>query len=75
MSQYLALRVSKTTVKARVKSFGLKRQGEGRKQRGQVPYGWWLFKGKLVGHYGEQKSITKMAARRAEGASFGDLVD
>jgi hypothetical protein len=29
----------------------------------------------LVEHLGEQKTIVKMAARRAEGASFGDLVD
>ena len=67
--------VSKTTVKDRVKSFGLKRQDEGSRLRGQVPYGWRLLKGKLVEHLGEQKIIVQMAARRADGASYGDLVD
>ena len=67
--------VSKTTVKDRVKSFGLKRQDDGPRLRGQVPYGWRLVKGKLVEHQGEQNIITQMAARRADGASYGGLVD
>ena len=67
--------VSKTTVKDRVKSFGLKRQDDGPRLRGQVPYGWRLLKGKLVEHLGEQKIIGQLAVKRGDGASYGDLVD
>jgi Recombinase len=67
--------VSKTTVKDRVKSFGLKRQDEGPRLRGQVPYPWRLVKGKLVEHLAEQKIIGQMVVKRDDGASYGDLVD
>jgi hypothetical protein len=67
--------VSKTTVKKRVKTSGLKRQDNGPRLQGQVPYGWRLLKGRLVKHLREQKIIAEMAVRRADGASFGDLVD
>ena len=58
-----------------MKSFGLERQDEGQRLKGQIPYGWRSLKGLLVEHLGEQKIIVEMAARRADGASFGDLVD
>jgi hypothetical protein len=66
---------SNATLKARVKSFGLERQDNGPRLHGQVPYGWRLFKGKLVEHLGEQKIIAELTARRADGDSFGNLVD
>jgi hypothetical protein len=67
--------VSKTTVKDRVKSIGLKRSDDEPQLRGQVPYGWRLVKGKLVEHLGEQKIIGQLVVKRDDGASYGDLVD
>ena len=67
--------VSKTTVKKRVKSSGLIRQDNRPRLQGQVPYGWRLLKGRLVKHLREQKNIAEMAAKRTDGASYGDLVD
>ena len=66
---------SKTNLKGTVKSLGLKRQDNGPRLQGQVPYGWGLLKGRLVKHHREQKIIAEMAVRRADGASFGDLVE
>jgi hypothetical protein len=39
--------VSRAAVKYRVKAFGLMRQGDLPRLRGQLPYGWRMFKGLL----------------------------
>ena len=65
--------LSKTTIKEKIKQYGLEKNKNIKPLLGQVPYGWRVVKGQLVTHKGEQEVVQKMSMLSKKGKSLRQI--
>lgn len=65
--------LSKTTIKEKIKQYGLEKNKNIKPLLGQVPYGWRIVKGQLVIHKGEQEVVQKMSMLSKKGKSLRQI--